>query len=249
MTKGGALSLQGLIGSSDDHTCTATMQGNCYTTFHATALHLPSKSFLSHCFPSAVQLPKSLYAHCASHSRTSLSSCVWMHVFRSACLCVEYAYTYVNVFLCIRMQTCIYVQMQQCGHVNVLVCIHVCVFVYVCTDLSMRLFIEASVQIYVQTLLASGIFWFWVQGFGFRVQVLESRVQGFGFRVQSLWFRSQRTWRRSGLRFGFRVQVFGSGFRVPGSRFRVSGSGFEGARGGGEDGVVAYSVEVRHSPT
>ena len=37
MTKGRALSLQGLIGNSGDHTCTATMQGNCYTTAHATA--------------------------------------------------------------------------------------------------------------------------------------------------------------------------------------------------------------------
>ena len=41
MTKGGALSLQGLIGNSDDHTCTATMQGNCYTTARATAPTMP----------------------------------------------------------------------------------------------------------------------------------------------------------------------------------------------------------------
>ena len=47
MTKGGALSLQGLIGNSDDHTCTATTQSNCYTTAHATGLQV-----VSNCCPS-----------------------------------------------------------------------------------------------------------------------------------------------------------------------------------------------------
>ena len=32
MTRGGALSLQGLIGSLRDHTCTAAMQDNCDTS-------------------------------------------------------------------------------------------------------------------------------------------------------------------------------------------------------------------------
>ena len=49
MTKGGALSLQGLIGNSDDHTCTATTQSNCYTTAHATGLQV-----VSNCCPSQV---------------------------------------------------------------------------------------------------------------------------------------------------------------------------------------------------
>ena len=52
MTSGGALSLQGLIGSLEDHNCTAAMYDNCYTTTCSDNTTCHATSMTYNCVPS-----------------------------------------------------------------------------------------------------------------------------------------------------------------------------------------------------